>query len=67
MRQVHTTLPHTMREELEELNTYHLILQEQGLLSDSVYFNVEIEDSQHCQLSYPNDCNRFIGFRENAI
>ena len=64
MRQVHTTLSHTMRQELEELNTYHQILQEQGLLTDQIYFEVDTTDSQHCQVSYPNDCNRFIGFND---
>ena len=66
MRQVHTTLSHTMRQELEELNTYHLLLQEQNLLTDDIYFGRD-EDTEACRLSYPNDLGRFMGFRENAI
>ena len=39
IRPSHTTYYHVLREELEELNDYHLFLQDAGLLTDEVYFN----------------------------
>lgn len=58
-----TILLHTMRAELDELNQYHLLLQEQGLLTDEIYFNCSSSEvNENCQWSFPNDCGRFIGF-----
>ena len=65
MRQIHTTYLHTVRQELEDLNTYHLLLQEQGKLTDEIYFGTS--ETTACQISIPNEYHKFIGFPESAI
>lgn len=58
MKTIEPILYHTIREYDESLNEYLLILQEQGTLNDSIYFNLKEESD--CQVIVGNEFNRMI-------
>ena len=64
-REIHTAYYHVLRPELEELNAYHRFLQDEGLLTDDVYFNNgELEPSTGVVKPIVNSV---VGFMQHAI
>ena len=64
-REIHTTYYHMVRQEMEELNAYHRLLQDEGLLTDDAYFNNG--DSEPSTGVVRPVINSFVGYMASSL